>query len=510
MTEVSASAVTSAPSLTTTIPRPREIDAPLPAAQTVAAPTPLAPVALAAPVVPVPAGTGTDRLVVCGSSVSRRRAVGPAVAVDSAVALAVAAAAVWFDVLPLEVSLAAAAVWPLALLAAGHYRRASLGESGSRRALRSLGLAAKASVVALAFSPWASAHEPVGLAQVLLALGAAAAVHSLLGARRRRLRVVLAGRPRDVREAVRELQDADGHDVVAVCLTSASRTPFADVPVHVGLHTSVEVAARHQADALVVLPGARLSSVELRRLHWSLAGHGVELCVGTGLLDLAPTRTNVFSTGGLTLVRALPPSLRGPRRWVKAAVEQTFAALGLLLLLPLLLAVGLLVRLDSAGPALYRQQRVGRDGRLFTMYKFRSMTTSADAERTGLLDRNESDAVLFKIQHDPRITRVGKWLRRTSIDEMPQLWNVVRGEMSLVGPRPALPQEVAQYGVDPQRRLVVKPGMTGLWQVSGRSDLTWEQSVRLDLRYVDNWSLRLDALILARTVRAVLTSRGAY
>ena len=118
--------------------------------------------------------------------------------------------------------------------------------------------------------------------------------------------------------------------------------------------------------------------------------------------------------------------------------------------------------------------------------------------------------MLFNIQRDPRITRVGRWLRRTSLDEMPQLWNVVRGEMSLVGPRPALPEEVAQYDVDPQRRLVVKPGMTGLWQVSGRSDLTWDQSVRLDLRYVDNWSLRLDASILARTVSAVLTSRGAY
>lgn len=186
------------------------------------------------------------------------------------------------------------------------------------------------------------------------------------------------------------------------------------------------------------------------------------------------------------------------------------ATLGLVVLLPLLLGVGLLVRLDSAGPAIYRQQRVGRDGRLFTMYKFRSMTTSADAERTDLLGHNESDGVLFKIQRDPRITRVGSWLRRTSLDEMPQLWNVVRGEMSLVGPRPALPEEVAQYDVDPQRRLVVKPGMTGLWQVSGRSDLTWDQSVRLDLRYVDNWSLRLDASILARTVSAVLTSRGAY
>jgi lipopolysaccharide/colanic/teichoic acid biosynthesis glycosyltransferase len=186
------------------------------------------------------------------------------------------------------------------------------------------------------------------------------------------------------------------------------------------------------------------------------------------------------------------------------------ATVGLLVLLPALLVVGLLIRLDSPGPAIYRQQRVGRNGRLFTMYKFRSMTSSADAERTSLVDCNEADGVLFKIQQDPRITRLGRWLRRSSLDEVPQLWNVVRGDMSLVGPRPALPEEVARYDVDPRRRLVVKPGITGLWQVSGRSDLSWAESVRLDVRYVDNWSLGLDVAILARTIGAVLGHRGAY
>ena len=191
-------------------------------------------------------------------------------------------------------------------------------------------------------------------------------------------------------------------------------------------------------------------------------------------------------------------------------VERVGACIGLLLTLPALLVVGLLVRLDSPGPAIYRQQRVGRDGRLFTMYKFRSMSTSADDELVHLVAFNEADGVLFKIQHDPRITRIGGWLRRSSLDELPQLWNVVRGDMSLVGPRPALPEEVARYDVDPRRRLVVKPGITGLWQVSGRSDLSWAESVRLDVRYVDNWSLGLDLSILARTVRAVLGHRGAY
>jgi exopolysaccharide biosynthesis polyprenyl glycosylphosphotransferase len=218
----------------------------------------------------------------------------------------------------------------------------------------------------------------------------------------------------------------------------------------------------------------------------------------------------VFATGSLTLVRAAHPSLRGPRRWLKAVLERTAATIGLVVLLPALVVVGLLIRLDSPGPAVYRQQRVGRDGRQFTMYKFRSMTTSADAEHTHLVDCNEADGVLFKIQQDPRITRLGGWLRRSSVDEVPQLWNVVRGDMSLVGPRPALPQEVARYDVDPRRRLVVKPGMTGLWQVSGRSDLSWSESVRLDVHYVDNWSLGLDLWILARTIRAVAGHRGAY
>jgi lipopolysaccharide/colanic/teichoic acid biosynthesis glycosyltransferase len=205
-----------------------------------------------------------------------------------------------------------------------------------------------------------------------------------------------------------------------------------------------------------------------------------------------------------------PAPLRGPCRVVKDLVERALAAVALVLVSPSLAAISLAVRLDSPGPALYRQTRVGRDGRHFTMYKFRSMSVTADQERDDLLAHNEADGVLFKIQDDPRITRMGGWLRRWSVDEVPQLWNVVRGDMALIGPRPALPEEVAQYDVDPARRLVVKPGLTGLWQVSGRSDLSWAESVRLDVKYVENWSLRLDAHILLRTVRAVVAHRGAY
>ena len=170
----------------------------------------------------------------------------------------------------------------------------------------------------------------------------------------------------------------------------------------------------------------------------------------------------------------------------------------------------LVVRLDSAGPGLYRQVRIGRDGTSFVMYKLRTMTVGAEGELESLLARNEASGPLFKLHDDPRVTRVGSLLRRTSLDELAQLINVVRGEMSLVGPRPALPTEVALYDDVELRRLAVRPGITGLWQVSGRSDLSWDAGMSLDLQYADNWRIRGDASILARTFGAVLRRRGAY
>jgi exopolysaccharide biosynthesis polyprenyl glycosylphosphotransferase len=436
--------------------------------------------------------------------------------VDLVLALVVAAVAgLANETLELELAISAATAWPLLLLAAGHYRRRSLGETRSRRAWSATWTGVRAGVLVLALAPWLGAtagplHDPLMLAQLVAAFTVTSAAHALLVTRGHRPRLVLAGRPRDVREAMLELEAAGHHEVVAACLTRPSKVPLGALPTYVGLVAAAEVADDHRADAVVVLPGARLGAAEVRRLHWAVAAVGAELCVGTGLIDVAPGRARVLASGGLNLVHVVPAALRGPRRWVKEVVERVSATLGAALLLPLMLTVALLVRLDSPGPAIYRQQRVGRDGRLFTMYKFRSMSTTADDERTHLVASNEADGVLFKIQHDPRVTRVGRWLRRTSLDELPQLLNVVRGEMSLVGPRPALPDEVARYDVDPRRRLVVKPGMTGLWQVSGRSDLTWAESVRLDVRYVDNWSLGLDLAIMVRTLRAVVSRRGAY
>jgi exopolysaccharide biosynthesis polyprenyl glycosylphosphotransferase len=213
---------------------------------------------------------------------------------------------------------------------------------------------------------------------------------------------------------------------------------------------------------------------------------------------------------GLGLLHVRPSRHRGPARAAKAALERLAAVVLLLLLAPALLALAYAVRRGSPGPALYRQTRVGRAGVPFTMYKFRTMSADADLYLPELADLNTADGVLFKIRQDPRITRLGGVLRRYSLDELPQLLNVVLGQMSLVGPRPALPDEVERYSHDARRRLAVKPGLTGLWQVSGRSDLSWSDTVRLDLRYVDNWSVGLDLLILCRTVRAVLDHRGAY
>ena len=197
-------------------------------------------------------------------------------------------------------------------------------------------------------------------------------------------------------------------------------------------------------------------------------------------------------------------------RWAKRVFDVVGALCLLVVLAPLMAATALAVKLHDGGPVLFRHTRVGRDGLPFGVLKFRSMVVDAELLRAALVDGSTSDSVLFKMADDPRVTRPGRWIRRFSLDELPQLWNVVIGQMSLVGPRPPLPEEVARYEDDMLRRLRVRPGMTGLWQVSGRSDLSWDDTVRLDLYYVDNWSMVQDLAILARTFRAVVGSQGAY
>jgi exopolysaccharide biosynthesis polyprenyl glycosylphosphotransferase len=228
------------------------------------------------------------------------------------------------------------------------------------------------------------------------------------------------------------------------------------------------------------------------------------------LTDVAGPRIHTQQVAGLPLIHVTTPTLEGGQRVAKRLFD--IAASGTLIVLaaPIMVLIALVVKLDSSGPILFRQERVGKEGAPFKMLKFRSMVVDAEQQLTKLADRNEGSGVLFKIKNDPRITRVGGVLRKYSLDELPQLFNIFCGSMSLVGPRPPLPREVAAYEHDVRRRLLVKPGLTGLWQVSGRSNLSWQDSVRLDLYYVENWSLAGDLVIILRTIRAVFHSTGAY
>lgn len=299
-------------------------------------------------------------------------------------------------------------------------------------------------------------------------------------------------------------------ELVCVAVTGAGICREPEVPV-VLLDDVPEAVARYSADAVLVVPGPGLPPERLRTLAWSLEPLGVDLLVSTGLVDVMTSRAALCHAGSSPVIRVRPTALRGWQLVVKGVWERAFGVLALVLTaLPLALLM-LAIRLDSPGPALFRQVRVGRDGKSFTMVKLRTMFTDAESRLTDLAEANEVDGgVLFKVRADPRVTRIGRFLRRYSLDEIPQLWNVVCGDMALVGPRPALPREVALYDEVARRRLAAKPGITGLWQVSGRSELAWAAGIRLDVHYVDNWSFLLDLTIVVRTTRAILGHLGAY
>jgi exopolysaccharide biosynthesis polyprenyl glycosylphosphotransferase len=283
------------------------------------------------------------------------------------------------------------------------------------------------------------------------------------------------------------------------------------VPVLGGLEDVRAAIQATGADTVAVTSSGEIDPARLRRLAWDLEGTATDLVVAPGLIEVAGPRLHIRPVTGLPLLHVEEPEFAGARRVIKGAVDRVVAGTALLLFSPVLLVIAMAVRFSSPGPAIFRQTRIGKDGREFTMLKFRSMYIDAEARRAELAGRNErAEGPLFKIKNDPRVTRVGRVLRRMSLDELPQLINVAAGSMSLVGPRPPLPEEVALYKDDVRRRLLVKPGLTGLWQISGRSDLTWDESVRLDLRYVENWSLALDLMILWKTAAAISRARGAY
>lgn len=275
-------------------------------------------------------------------------------------------------------------------------------------------------------------------------------------------------------------------------------------------HAILNAIEKCGADAVAVSAGVQLHPQILRHLGWELAARNVGLIMAPALTDVAGPRIHTQQVAGLPLIHVTTPSLEGGQGVAKRLFDIAVSGLLIIVAFPLMAALALLVRLDSRGPILFRQERVGIEGKPFKMLKFRSMVVDAEERLADLEKENEGNAVLFKMKNDPRVTGVGKFLRKYSLDELPQLFNIFAGSMSLVGPRPPLPREVEAYEHDVRRRLLVKPGLTGLWQVSGRSNLSWQDSVRLDLYYVENWSLAGDLVIILRTVRAVFRGTGAY
>lgn len=282
------------------------------------------------------------------------------------------------------------------------------------------------------------------------------------------------------------------------------------LPIVASYDGLIEAINEHDADTLILTSTDTLTPERIRRISWELESRRIDLVVAAALTDVAGSRIHTRLVSGLPLLHVEYPEFSGRKYFAKRMFDLIISTLLLVLLSPVFLVLAVLIRADSSGTVFFRQQRIGLNGTSFKMLKFRSMVVDAEDQLPGLLDQSQGNGVLFKLKHDPRVTRIGAVMRKYSLDELPQLVNVLRGEMSLVGPRPPLPKEVDQYEDWVHRRLLVKPGITGLWQVSGRSDLSWEDSVRLDLYYVENWSMTGDLLILLRTVKTVARPNGAY
>ncbi len=338
-------------------------------------------------------------------------------------------------------------------------------------------------------------------------------------------RTMVVGRFPGAVELVGELQsrpDAGFDPVVVYMPTSHHKLPESLASVRLpenalapserpSVQGIMRACREHDVETLVMAAAVPLSTTEIRHLGWALADERIRLVMNTGLTDVAGPRIHTQQLAGLPLIHVATPRFTRAKKIVKRCIDIAGSLTALILLFPVMLVLGILVKAHDGGPAFFAQERVGIDGTRFKMLKFRSMYTDAEERKAALLAANESDGgVLFKMKDDPRVTKPGKWMRRYSLDELPQFINVLNGSMSLVGPRPPLASEVDKYEQHVYRRLRVRPGITGLWQVSGRSNLDWNQTVRLDLYYVENWSPVQDMVIMLRTVRAVFASDGAY
>ena len=446
---------------------------------------------------------------------------------SAAVVAAIAAVGVRFGVSPnsryLVLSLVLPLLWTLTLRVFGAYEWRFLGTGPDefRRVLNAgLSLTGALALISYAVNNELSRLYLVISMQVIVVLDLV--VRMGLRKRLHRLRqkglcmstVVAVGHESAVSQLICELRREPHHglQVIAACLAGEPGTDkVAGVPVVGDLEDTASVVRNLNAGTVAVLSCPEMDGVKLRALAWELEKTGTDLCVAPALLDVAGPRTPVRPTAGMTLLHVDHPQLSGPRQVVKDLFDRCAAAFGLFALAPLMLAIAAMIKLSDNGPALFTQTRVGKGGETFKIYKFRTMVVNAEALLTEVREENESvGGVLFKIRRDPRITAIGAKLRKSSLDELPQLINVLKGEMSLVGPRPALPEEAAKYADHVRRRLVVKPGLTGMWQVNGRSELSWDESVRMDLRYVENWSFALDMQILWKTISVMLHGSGAY
>lgn len=323
--------------------------------------------------------------------------------------------------------------------------------------------------------------------------------------------VVIAGANPEGRDIAAMLQAEPwlGYQVVGFVDDHAmTREPVPGVPLLGGV-AQLPGLLREFPNASVIVAASAVESAVTNRLARDLLDQGIHVELSSTLRDISSQRLTVRPLGRFPIVYVEPVTRGGWRAWAKRTFDIAGAVGGLVATAPILAVAAIAVKLDSRGPVIFRQVRVGRNSEPFSVLKIRTMVADAEARLAELRDRNEADGPLFKMAEDPRVTRVGRFLRKTSIDELPQLWNVLRGDMSLVGPRPALPHETEEWDALLAQRLRVKPGITGMWQVSGRSDTTFEDYTRLDLYYVDNWSLATDLAILAKTIPVVALRKGA-
>lgn len=332
-------------------------------------------------------------------------------------------------------------------------------------------------------------------------------------------RVIIIGGPHSAAHLVRSLRSAPAAGYVPVAAHLPGAMPdsqaLADLSIPVtGVETDFDSILRvilaANVDAVAVSAGVNLHPQDLRQLGWELAARDIGMILAPALTDIAGPRIHTQPVAGLPLIHVSTPKLTGGKKVAKRSFDIAVAGVLVVCLFPVFAILAFLVRLTSPGPVFYPQERIGLRGTTFKMLKFRSMKANADSELQSLLDaQGSANTPLFKVENDPRITALGRIMRKYSLDELPQLLNVLGGSMSLVGPRPQREGEVALYDDAAHRRLYVSPGMSGLWQVSGRSNLSWEESIRLDLYYVENWSLMADVVILFKTFKAVFASTGA-